>query len=382
VIVPALSNTLRVNRPMPDSTPASASASPRLGLVGAGGIGEVHADAARRAGWTLAAIVDSDRARADTLAASQPGCRVAADLESLLADRSLDAIAIATPNVTHRPIAEQALAAGFHVLLEKPAGLNAKECDALAAAERSSGRILQIGLVCRSTPVAHAVKSIVASGRLGTVYQARASLHRRRGIPGLGGWFTDRSKSGGGPLIDLGVHVIDLVLHVLGQPKATRASGATYAHFGRDIERYVHLEMWGGPPRAGGVFDVEDQASAMIRFDGGMTFEVDVAWAANLPDGAVRDGIVLLGDRGGLFFEPLGREVKIATEEDGHLVDVQPLLSPEDGGQAAWRRQYEAFAAAIRGEGPPAATVAECRNTQAIIDAIYRSSAEGREVEV
>ena len=362
------------------SSPAAGS--PRLGLVGAGGIGEVHADAAMRAGWTVAAVVDMDSTRGQALAAKHSGCRASTDLDGLLADRSLDAIAIATPNVTHRPIAEAALAAGFHVLLEKPAGMNASECDRLEAAEQASGRVLQIGLVCRSTPVAHAVRSIVASGRLGTIYQARAALHRRRGIPGLGGWFTDRSKSGGGPLIDLGVHVIDLVLHVLGQPRALRASGATYAHFGHDIERYVHLEMWGGPPRAGGVFDVEDHASAMVRFEGGLTFEVDVAWAANLPDGAVRDGIVLLGDRGGLFFEPLGREVKIATEEDGHLIDVQPLLSPEDAGQAAWRRQYEAFAAAIRGEGKPAATVAECRRTQAIIDAIYRSAAESREVEV
>lgn len=367
---------------MADSNHSADAAPLRLGLIGAGGIGEVHADAARRAGWSVAAVLDPDAARRGAIVAAHSGCREATDLEGMLSDRSLDAIAIATPNVTHRPIAEAALAAGFPVLLEKPAGLNAAECERLEVAERASGRVLQIGLVCRSTPVAHAVRSIVASGRLGRIYQARASLHRRRGIPGLGGWFTDRSKSGGGPLIDLGVHVIDLVLHVLGQPKALRASGATYAHFGHDIDRYLHLEMWGGPPRAGGVFDVEDHASALVRFEGGLTFEVDVAWAANLPDGAVRDGIVLLGDRGGLFFEPLGREVKIATEADGHLVDVQPLLSPEDAGQAAWRRQYEAFAAAIRGEGEPAATVAECRRTQAIIDAIYRSAAESREVEV
>lgn len=361
---------------------ANPSAGLRLGLVGAGGIAEVHADAARRAGWTVAAVTDPRPPRTSVIAAAHPGCREVGDLATLLADDSLDAVTIATPNATHVPIAEKALAAGHHVLLEKPAGMNAAECDRLAAAEAAGPQVLQIGLVCRSTPVAHAVRSIVESGRLGTVYQARAALHRRRGIPGLGGWFTDRAQSGGGPLIDLGVHVIDLVLHLLGQPKALRASGATYAHFGHDIERYLHLEMWGGPPQAGGTFDVEDHASAIVRFEGPLTLEVDVAWAANLPDGAVRDGIVLLGDRGGLFFEPLGREIKMATEEGGRLVDMQPLISPEDAGQAAWRRQYEVFAAAIRGEGKPAATLAECRCTQAIIDAIYRSSAERREVEV
>jgi len=360
---------------------ATAATSLRLGLVGAGGIGEVHADACRRAGWTLAAVCDAERSRAETFA-GRFGAAVASDLDALLADPSLDAVAIATPNATHRPLAEAALAAGRHVLLEKPAGMDAAECDRLADAETSSGRILQIGLVCRHTPVAAEVLRLVASGRLGTVYQARANLHRRRGIPGLGGWFTDKSRSGGGPLIDLGVHVVDLVLHVLAQPRVLRASGATYATFGRDIGSYVHREMWGGPPRPGGIFDVEDHASALLRLEGGATFEVNVAWAANLSEDAVRDGILLLGDRGGLFFEPLGNTVRIATEENGRLLDVQPVLDAEDGGQAAWRRQYEAFAAAIRGEGPRVAPVGECGRTQAAIDAIYRSAEAGREVEV
>lgn len=353
----------------------------RLGLVGAGGIGEVHADAAKRAGWSLVSVCDAEASRAAALAARH-GAVAAADLDALLADDSLDAIAIATPNATHRPLAERALGAGRHVLLEKPAGMNAAECDLLGKAEAASDGILQIGLVCRHTPVAAEVRRIVASGRLGTIYQARANLHRRRGIPGLGGWFTDRSRSGGGPLIDLGVHVIDLVLHLLDQPRVLRASGATYATFGHDIERYVHQEMWGGPPQPGGVFDVEDQASALLRLEGGATIEVNVAWAANLVENAVRDGILLLGDRGGLFFEPLGNTVRIATEEDGRLVDVAPVLDAEDGGQAAWRRQYEAFAAAIRGEAPGVATVGECRRTQAAIDAIYRSAEAHREVEV
>lgn len=364
--------------PQPDR---SAPPSLRLGLVGAGGIGEVHADAARRAGWSLEVVCDADRSRAEALS-ERHGGRVVADLDALLDEEGVDAVAIATPNATHRPLAEAALAAGRHVLLEKPAGMNAAECDRLAEAEASSGRILQIGLVCRHTPVAAEVARIVESGRLGTVYQARANLHRRRGIPGLGGWFTDKSMSGGGPLIDLGVHVIDLVLHVLAQPRVLRASGVTYATFGRDIGSYVHQEMWGGPPRPGGVFDVEDHASALLRLEGGATFEMNVAWAANLVDGAVRDGIVLLGDRAGLFFEPLGNSVRIATEEDGRLLDVQPVLETEDGGQAAWRRQYEAFAAAIRGEGPRVAPVGECRRTQAAIDAIYRSAEAGCEVEV
>lgn len=361
----------------------TSTASPlRLGIIGSGGIGAIHADAATRAGWTVAAFADAEPSRAERLAASHPGAVAHRDAAALLADSSLAAVSIATPNATHRPLAEQALAAGRHVLLEKPAGLDAAECDAIERIAASSRGILQIGLVCRSSPASRVARSLVEAGRLGSIYQARASLHRRRGIPGLGGWFTTRSMSGGGPLIDLGVHVIDLVMHVASPGRALRASGVTYAHFGRPAGDYRFHDMWGGPPRLGGPFDVEDHATALVRFEGGFSLEVNVVWASNLPEGALRDGIVLFGDRGGLSFEPLGREVTLATEEDGHLVDVKPITPPEEGGQAAWRRQYEGFAAAVRGEAPPLATIGECRRVQQVIDAIYRSAREGREVEV
>jgi predicted dehydrogenase len=352
----------------------------RLGIVGAGGIGRVHADAAVRAGWQVAAVADPNPLRREALAAAHRGAIAVESLEALLAGEAVDAVAIAGPNDLHRPLALAALAAGRHVLLEKPAGLDAAECGEIERAAAKAPGVLQIGLVCRATPVAASARAWIAAGRLGRIYHARAAILRRRGIPGLGGWFTQRDRAGGGPLIDLGVHAIDLLLHLLDGPRPLRASGVTHACFGTPIDRYLCTEMWGGPPDPAGRCDVEEQATALLRFEGGLSMQIDVAWAANLPPGAVKDGIVLLGDRAGLAFEPLGSELRIAGEEGGSLIDLQPHLPPGDAGEIAWRRQYEAFAAAIRGEAAPLATIAECRRVQEIIDAIYRSAAEGREV--
>jgi len=367
----------------PTTAPDAPSPAPlRLGVIGAGGIGAVHAAAAQRAGWQLAAVADPDPARAAALAALHGEGRAFDDPAVLLACEDLDAVAIASPNDTHRPLAEAALRRGLSVLLEKPAGLDAAECRRIEAVASTAPGILQIGLVCRSAPVAQVAKSWIDAGRLGRVYHARATLLRRRGIPGLGGWFTQRSRSGGGPLVDLGIHVIDLLLHLLGGPRVLRASGAVSATFGTPIDRYLCTEMWGGPRRDDGLFDVEDHATALLRLEGGVVFAIEVAWAANLPPGAVADGVVLLGDRAGLAFEPLGRTLRIAGEEAGSLVDLEPLLPPGDPTELAWRGQYERFAAAIRGEAGPLATIAECRRVQAVIDAIYRSAEAQREVEV
>jgi predicted dehydrogenase len=260
--------------------------------------------------------------------------------------------------------------------------LNATECDEIISVMEETGRRVQLGFVYRGTPVSLAAKTFIDAGRLGNVYHAKASLYRRRGIPGLGGWFTTKSRSGGGPLIDLGVHVIDLVLHLVGYPAARRASAACYSTFGSPMESYRYVDMWAGPPRFDGAFDVEDAAHGLIRFDGGFTLEVNVTWAANIPEGVLSDGVVLCGDRGGCAFNLLGRDLTIATEEEGHIVDVKPMVEPIDVMDAAWAKQYEQFIDVVTDGTTPVASAANGRSIQAILDAMYESSAQQREVEV
>ena len=216
------------------------------------------------------------------------------------------------------------------------------------------------------------------AGRLGTLYHLKANYYRRRGIPGLGGWFTTRALSGGGPLIDLGVHVIDLVLYLAGYPDPLRASGKVYANFGPRMRKYVYEDMWAGPPRFKGKCDVEDSAHALIRLDGGISFEMNTTWAGNFPDDSVNNLIGLFGDRGGLTFQLGGDTVKLATEEDGHNVDVTPKLRSA----APFEQQLRTFAHNVKTRTAPHASGRCGQIVQAVLDAIYKSSEQDREVPI
>ncbi len=352
-----------------------------LGIIGAGSIGNVHADAAIRTGVRIVGAWDVHHERAKALTARCGGA-AAANIDDLLAMPGVDAVAVAVPNVVHAECAIRALERGKHVLLEKPMAMNVAECDAIIAAARTAKRTVQLGFVCRGTPTSAMAKSLVDAGRLGRIYHAKCSIYRRRGIPGLGGWFTTKATSGGGPLIDLGVHVLDLVRYLTDKPKAVRASGACYATFGSPIASYRYVDMWAGPPKLDGTSDVEDHATALVRCEGGLTIEMNVTWAMNQPDGALKDGIFLFGDRGGVSFEIFGSQVTLATEEDGHIVDVKPLLAQGDATQRAWDAQYRQFIGVVRDGTPPHADAADGRAIQSLLEAIYRSSGERREVDV
>ncbi|MSR69608.1 MAG: Gfo/Idh/MocA family oxidoreductase [Phycisphaerales bacterium] len=352
-----------------------------LGLIGCGGIANVHAQAARRAGIKVVGGWDVLPERAQVLTKEHGGV-ASASIDELLAMKSVDAVVVAVPNDRHCECACAALKAGKHVLLEKPMALSRGQCDEILAVAQTSSGSLQMGFVCRQSPTALAAKKWIDSGRFGEIYHIKASLYRRRGIPGLGGWFTTKCHSGGGPLIDLGVHLIDLSLHLAGHPKVERVSGMTWSKFGSPIADYRFTSMWAGPPQLGGTFDVEDAATALIRCAGGLTIELNVTWAANIPDGSTRDGIAIWGSRAGAYFDVLGKDLAIATEEEGMLVDLKPQFDATNPLDQAWDEQYRHFAQLVTQRKTPVATGGQGRSLQCVIDAIYESSRMNREVEV
>lgn len=268
------------------------------------------------------------------------------------------------------------------MLLEKPMSIDVAGCDEILKAAHSAKGKLQIGFVCRGTPAALAVQRFVQGGRLGKIHHIKASMYRRRGIPGLGGWFTTKKHSGGGPLIDLGVHVLDLALHLCGHPKVQRVSGVAWSKFGSPIADYKYTWMWAGPPKLDGSFDVEDGAMALIRCAGDLTIELNVTWATNMPEGSIKDGIAIWGDKGGAHFEVLGKEATIATEEEGMIVDIKPLIHAPDPMEQAWDEQYRLFSKVVTENQQPTATGAHGRALAQAIAAIYQSSKENREVEL
>ncbi len=356
--------------------------SQRIGIIGAGGIAELHAQTASKVGMEVAAVCDIDEDRAQRLAGQYPGAVAVNSHTALLEMTDVPAVAIATPTATHKPLAIAALEAGKDVLLEKPMGVNCDECDQIIDAVKQAGKLFQMGFVCRGAPASRAAKSFIDAGRLGRIYHAKASLYRRRGIPGLGRWFTRKRDSGGGVLMDLGVHLLDLVLYLTGHPKPTRVSAVCTSTFGSPIDKYTFDEMWAGPPNPKGLFDVEDAVTALMRFDNGMSLELNTTWAADLPNGIYRDGVLLLGDKGGLFFDLWSNELVLAHEQDGYLVDTKPSLPAGDAWNAAWERQYETFADHLTNRKPPEASAQDGRAVQTLLDALYRSAEAGCEIQL
>jgi len=353
----------------------------KLGIIGCGSIGNVHARNAAKAGIEIAGTWDVKVDRGKTLSDLHEGCVTHPSIDALLAS-DVDAVAVAVPNNVHKECAIAAFDAGKHVLLEKPMALSVAECDEIIEARDRSGKVLQLGFVCRGLPTAHAAKTFIDAGRFGEIYHVKCSLYRRRGIPGLGGWFTTKSLSGGGPLIDIGVHVLDLAMHLTGSRDPERASGQVVSKFGTPIADYRYTNMWSGPPKLEGVFDVEDGAVALVRFGGGMTLELNVTWAANVPEGILPNGMTVMGSKAGCYFELFGDSVKIATEEEGQIVDVSPHFVTTEAHDDAWARQYAQFIGAVRDGVAPHATGEDGRCVQALIEAIYASSDAGREVDV
>jgi predicted dehydrogenase len=346
-----------------------------VGIIGMGAIGAVHADSYRTTGEAdLVGICDISKER---LAAQGERLNVAqrfTDYRDLL-HTDVAAVSVCVGNALHREVAVAALRAGKHILLEKPMAMNAREAAEIVAAGQKARKTVQIGMVNRQSPEAQILRDYVQRGRFGKIYHMRAVLIRRRGIPGLGGWFTTKAASGGGPMIDLGVHWFDLALFVSGLWKPTHVSAMTYAKFGRDMQAYRYVGMWAGPPRYDGVCDVEDYSTGLIRFGREATLSFEIAWAANANDEAYID---ILGDKGGARFMD-GKPLTIFTEQEERLVDVCPKY---DNQVNRFVVQAGKFLAACRGECPPAVSAKEGWTIMKLLDGVYASGKTGREIKL
>lgn len=347
----------------------------RIGIVGMGKIGTVHARAFGGVpGVEVAALCDT---RADVLQAKGEEFSVGAqfdDYRTMLRQAEVDAVVVCTPNFTHCRTTIDALKAGKHVLCEKPMALNAREGARMVAAAAKARKVLQMGMVWRHKPDAKAAREYVEQGSLGRVYHMRLVLRRRRGIPGLGGWFTTRALSGGGVLIDIGVHFLDLCMWLAEAWEPERVSAVLHAEFGTPMRDYVFTGMWAGPPRYDGTFDVDDYATGMVRFPGKLTLSFDLAWAANCEEGNV---VEILGRKGGLRLAD-GNGLTLFTEHNGHIADIRPQLPAGDN----FSDQARTFVRAIRGKAKCTATGAQGAAVMRLLDAIHRSSELGREVRV
>ncbi|HUX00892.1 MAG: Gfo/Idh/MocA family oxidoreductase [Phycisphaerae bacterium] len=346
----------------------------RVGVIGLG-MGRAHlAGYAKSPRCTIAAICDTDAERLRQVGEEfrvEESRRFTSAEALIVAAKSrragIDAVSVVLPNTLHASVSIRALRAGLHVLCEKPMAMTVRQAERMVAEARKARRTLAINLSFRFTPQSRALKEIADSGRLGRIYYARTRWMRERGIPGFGGWFGTKRLSGGGPVIDLGVHRMDLAMWLMGNPKPVSVSAVTYDLIGSRVAREQAKP-----------FDVEDFGAAFVRFEGGASLVLEASWAGYI--GKQEDMITeILGDRGGIVQRNLREgyefEARVHGEEGGALVEtvVRRRLDPAPSA-------YEDFVDALVERREPLAPAVHGLQVQRVLDGIYRSAALGREV--
>lgn len=331
----------------------------RLGVMGAGWPGARHAEGAKASGgFRVAAIADPIPERRAGIAREHPGIREFNQAIDLTREKDLDAVTVALPNHLHADLAVAALRAGKHVLVEKPPGLNAKDARRIAAAAEKSGKTVLYAFQRRFGGAEQASRQAIAKGYAGEIYHARAAWLRTRGVPAGTGWFGDLAKSGGGALIDLGVHLLDLVWWFMDQPRPKSVFAVTHR-------------------RGHGAGEVEDSAFAMIRFEGGRTLKLSAAWAINQPPSQQGTQCRLYGTEGCIdVYTPDGAVIYRQFDQQGESRPT-PLKPPRLTGHAALMRH---FRECILGKTRPLIGPAEGVWIMEMIDAMYKSDRTGKSV--
>jgi len=346
----------------------------RFGVLGAGQISRIACQEIKRHGAArIVAASDFHPGRLSELSAELGGLRTYPASEALLADPEVDAVFIATPNAFHAPLALAALAAGKHVLVEKPFATSAAEAAEVVALAKRTGKLLSVGMNQRFRPDSQRVAALVRAGELGHVYHAKAFWFRRAGIPKLGSWFGNKALAGGGALYDIGVHLLDLALFVMDRFDPVSVSGQTYSTFG---PRGIGEGGWGLSERSHATFDVEDGATALMRFRDGATLTLDVSWAIHQrePD---RMNVVLHGSEAGASCYP-GEHHRFGSGEDADAYQTTALAETPLAYPHANR--FHNFIAAVLGTESLCVTPEQALSVQRVLDAIYESSRLGREV--
>ncbi len=343
----------------------------RCAVIGTGAIGLEHLNSLIHCPRAAAvAICETHPQRAREAGERYKIPRTYSDYRELLEQPDIDAVIVAVPNHLHAPIAIEALKARKHVLLEKPMAMNAKEAAKIIDTAENMRRTLLVGMNYRFDRQTQLARAIIQRGDLGEVYHARTFWNRRGGIPRIGSWFTQKQFAGGGCVADIGVHLLDVCLHLIGEFEVASVTAHTHARFGpRGLGEFDWGKSEIDPKKT---FDVEDCAIALIRLKSGRTVLLESSWAANHASDAREKGVDLFGTQAGLSLFP----AKIFRNGPNGYETIQlaapKVALPED--------RVQHFVSCIVENKKPAVLPQEALKVQKAIDAIYSSASTGREV--
>ncbi|WP_175990164.1 Gfo/Idh/MocA family protein [Bacillus sp. Marseille-Q1617] len=343
-----------------------------IGLIGIGSIAESsHIPNLKAAdGVRLAAVADVDLDRARVISQKHDIPQFFKTADEMFETSQLDAVMICTPNQTHISIAVKAAEKGIHVFMEKPIGTDLKEVKDYLQLAKEKNVLTMVGMPHRFRRDARILKGYATRGTFGDVYYVKAKLFRRRGTPK--GWFTNKALAGGGALMDIGVHVLDLAWWLIGKPEARSITGKTITGLGNYETHYVSSwESSNKQLNSGRIFDVDDFGAAWIRFRNGAVLSLETAWAVN---GEQDEGIhiEILGNKGGAVLSPLS----IFTEEEGLLSKHQPVFEKNE----PFKDEIDHFIHCIRTGSPPLIDGEDGYEVLKLLMGIYESSNLGKEI--
>jgi predicted dehydrogenase len=347
----------------------------KIGVIGLGSISDAHLAAYQKNNQAeLYAVCDLNEQRAKDKAEKYAASKVFTDYRMLLADDNVDAVSICTWNNLHAEIAVAALDAGKHVLVEKPLAMTVEEALQIEQATRRSGKLLQVGFVRRHATNTDIAKQFIDAGDLGDIYYAKATCIRRLGNPG--GWFADKERSGGGPVIDLGVHIIDICWYLMGRPKVKSISGNTYNQLGNrsNVKNLAFYQAADYDPSKN---TVEDMANALIRFENGASLMVDVSFTLHAKKDEI--SVKLYGDQGGVELEP---ELFIVSEKHDTILNITPQINQLtfNFGQA-FQSEVDHFIQCCLTGQPTNSPVEDGVEMMKMLCGIYESAQKGIEIQ-
>ncbi len=345
----------------------------KVGVVGVGGIARTHMPGWRASNHAdLIAGSDISEEALQSWGAEHGVEKLSTDPNELFNDPEIDIVDVCTPNNYHAPLSIAALEAGKHVICEKPLAPNPTLIKEMIAAREKSGKMLMTAQHFRFSGISKALKAELDTGALGDIYHARSWMLRRSGAPTRPG-FIMKEHSGGGPCIDIGVHILDLTLWFMGNPRPVAVTGVARAELAHQKDMFSN--MGGAIPDA---FDVEDFAAAFVRFENGATLIIEVSWLLHHDVRGEDMQMWLYGTQGGSHW-PQCEIYQSNNQNRQHynrsLQNTRDLLEPH-------AQECVEFAQAIA-EGAPSPVPAEqSMQVMAILDGIYRSQDKGGEVEI
>ncbi len=345
-----------------------------IGVIGTGSISEFHIKPyMKHPDVTLHALCDQNEARLQEKGIKYGVEKLYKTHKEMLDDPAIDAVSICTWNDSHASILIDALRAGKHVLVEKPLVVTKEQQAELEQLLAHTDLTAQIGFVRRFGTNVAVLKKFIDGGDLGSIYYAKASVLRRLGNPG--GWFSDKRRSFGGPLIDLGVHMLDLCWYLMGRPKPVSVTGNTYKKLG-NRSHIEHLDFYKAADYDASLNDVEDLANCLITFENGASMMLDVSFTLHAKEDDI--SCKIYGDKGGAEIEP---ELMIVTEKHQTILNIQPQIDHTAFHfESAFDQEVNHFIDCILHGKQTLSPVADGLLISNILKAVYASAESGKEI--